>query len=231
MLEPASPLSMANHLASYISDPSTIRVRVMEHFGRAPSLDQCRNLRQKKLNEAKQAAHGQNVRFRALFRCGHPESDDNLLLCSDGIDRCKMCADARQSEAEKRERARQERLRITIAKERAEREAINHKIEDAIALIVQQKPVQRSRFSTETLAGVARRFMLTVADLKGRDKHDIFVDARCAFALIMKERGASYPQIGRWINRDHSTVVNLIRKAPKRCARNPMILQAVAELR
>ena len=33
------------HLAGYISDPSTVRVRVLDRFGHAPSLDQIRAVR------------------------------------------------------------------------------------------------------------------------------------------------------------------------------------------
>ena len=231
MIEHATPHSYAAHLSNYIADPSTIRVRTLEVFGKAPSVDQCRNMRRSREQLIAPPAYGKNVRFRPLFRCGHPETDENSVLCRDGIDRCKTCIGARKADAERIEQTRQAKLRAHLARERADKEALTHKIEDVIAKIVTQRPAERARISSDTIGAVARHFGFTPDDIKGRDKHDAFVDARCAVALLMRERGLSYPQIGRFLNRDHSTIINLIAKAPRRCARNPMILQAVAALR
>lgn len=47
--EPTTPLSYARRLASYISDPSTIRVRTLEQFGRSPPIEEIKRLREEAL--------------------------------------------------------------------------------------------------------------------------------------------------------------------------------------
>lgn len=42
---PETPLAYAKKLVTYISDPSTVRVRVLEWFGRAPKLEKIQELR------------------------------------------------------------------------------------------------------------------------------------------------------------------------------------------
>lgn len=56
-LPPNTPVAYATYLARYIADPSTIRVRTLEQFGRAPTLARCRKLREDYLAErARRAA-------------------------------------------------------------------------------------------------------------------------------------------------------------------------------
>lgn len=45
-MDPSSPLAYVNRLASYITDPSTIRVRTLEYFGRAPSISKIRKIQE-----------------------------------------------------------------------------------------------------------------------------------------------------------------------------------------
>lgn len=50
------PLAYAVQLARYIKDASTIRAHVMNHYGRAPSLDRIKQL------QADETAHARNYR-------------------------------------------------------------------------------------------------------------------------------------------------------------------------
>ena len=50
----STPSSFARYLASYVSDPSTIRARTIDQFGRAPSVDECRAMREAHLSIRKQ---------------------------------------------------------------------------------------------------------------------------------------------------------------------------------
>ena len=44
-MEARTPTEHARYLATYIKDPSTIRVNTLHAFGRAPSLDECAKYR------------------------------------------------------------------------------------------------------------------------------------------------------------------------------------------
>lgn len=59
-----------------------------------------------------------------------------------------------------------------------------------------------------TKAGKA--FGLTYADMIGKDRRAAFVHARAATSFALRARGMSYPQIGRCLNRDHSTIINYV---------------------
>lgn len=232
-MEHFSPISYAAQLASYISDPSTIRARVLDEYGRAPTIEQCRNLRAQKVRE-KEVINRRRIggkRFAATFRCGHPQTDANTVIGMNGNDRCASCEKRKIAAEKKRQEEREAVERARAAQEAAEREAKRVKIEQALNRLVKKVPAERPRIGTALLGKVADFFGLTPADLIGKRKFDILVDARTVFALIMRERGLSYPQIGRFMERDHSTVINLTRKAAKRIERNPLILVALERLR
>lgn len=74
---------------------------------------------------------------------------------------------------------------------------------------------------------VAADFGLSVADVKGRGRSTQFVNARCVITKILRDRGHSYPVIGRMIgNRDHSTVMNLYRRFDFYCLRDPLVSES-----
>lgn len=104
-----TPSTMAKRLATYINEPSTIRVRVLEYFGYGPSVEKCREFREKVLAERtklKQAAEA--PRRMVPFKCGHPTSHDNIVEGYKAQAKCKTCHRARQAEAAKRYRERQQ---------------------------------------------------------------------------------------------------------------------------
>lgn len=232
-MEHFSPISYAAQLASYISDPSTIRARVLDEYGRAPTIEQCRNLRAQKVRE-KEVINRRRIggkRFARTFRCGHPQTDANTVIGMNGNDRCASC-EKRKIAAEKKKQEQREAIeRARAAQEAAEREAKRVKIEQALNRLVKKVPAERPRIGTALLAQVAEFFELTPADLIGKRKFDILVDARTVFVLIQRERGLSYPKIGKYLERDHSTVVNLFNKASHRAEKNPQILIALEQLR
>lgn len=217
-LEAQTPISYARYLAGYISDPSTIRARVMREYGRAPSLDECRKIRER--------IAGKKDRFfdRTLdapehghFECGHERSAGNSLLRENGRVVCKICRRKLEAEAAKRYREKQ----------RAEREAA------AIKKLRTDKPlfpawynppaVVRPKVASDTLQLVADAFMISYGELIGTDKHKHFVDARAVVVRILRQAGMSYAAIGKWLKKDHSSILNLYRNWDKRAARNPMV--------
>ena len=62
---------------------------------------------------------------------------------------------------------------------------------------------------TDFLAEVGRMFDVTVDDLRGPCRKQALCRARFAAYAALRERGASFAQIGRWLgDRDHTTVMH-----------------------
>lgn len=66
------------------------------------------------------------------------------------------------------------------------------------------------------IADVARRTDLTVADIKSRDRTARVVLARDLACYIGHERGLTLSQMGRALNRDHSTIASAVAREKAR---------------
>jgi len=66
----------------------------------------------------------------------------------------------------------------------------------------------------EVIAAVAERHGLTSADLIGPCRNSEIVTARCAAMYELRWAGFSLPAIGRFLKKDHSTVMYALRKFP-----------------
>lgn len=67
--------------------------------------------------------------------------------------------------------------------------------------------------SREIIRAVALEHGLQPRDLLGRDRFGHFIAARREAMVRLREAGFSYPQIGRFLGRDHSTIVFHVNKA------------------
>lgn len=56
-------------------------------------------------------------------------------------------------------------------------------------------------------------FKISQRDILGRAKYDFILPARFAVWKALHNTGTSYAQIGRWFDRDHTTVRNGVRRA------------------
>jgi hypothetical protein len=74
------------------------------------------------------------------------------------------------------------------------------------AKLVELRPVPRTGWRA-TVEAVAEAFKLTADDLLGASRNAQIIPARRTAMMIFRRRGFSYPQIGQWMNRDHSTVI------------------------
>ena len=229
MLDPISPTSMANKLATYITDPSTIRVRVLEYFGRAPSLEQCRNLRESHLaQQSKPTLCGE--RF-ARFNCGHDYTVENTVICVNGFDRCKTCADEKAAKTAERA-AKQKAIDAAIQASLKERMTALQRDHEARLRRREEARLARVPFTSDALQRVADVFQIDVDDIKGPRRTQGLVDARAVAAMLYRERGLSYPQIARAIGRtDHSTALNLLRTFDRRAKARPELLTALEAAR
>jgi chromosomal replication initiator protein len=64
---------------------------------------------------------------------------------------------------------------------------------------------------------VARHYGLRVRDLKGTDRTEPLRTARCLAAYLLRVRcGLSFPQIGRQLDRHHTTMLHAVRQAETR---------------
>lgn len=200
-------VAMAEHLASYISDPSTIRIRVLEHFGRAPSVEECRKIRARVSSARSAKEQPRRVQHDySKFACGHSRDLDNITLRPNGTESCKTCRRALEVKAAARAAAQQQ----TVA-ERAQS--------------LWSKPITRPRLVDETLDVIASAFGLTTGELIGEDRHRHIVDARAVAVMVFLQSGNSLPWIARKLRRKcHTTIINLRDTWDHRCKRNPSLL-------
>lgn len=215
-----TPISYAKALA-YLPCPSTIRSRVADQFGkaRAPSVEQCQNLRLAYLGKKTARRARCQERYGRNFRCDHPQTEANTIITIDGIDTCKTCATLKR-DVKQAERDRSE----NIMRQQRERQAKIEQTRAAYAeALATPLPPCRPLFPREVIDDVAQLFLMTADDILGDNRFTRYVDARATVAKILHNRGLSYPHVGRIMGRDHSTIINLITRLDRYKARNPMV--------
>lgn len=62
----------------------------------------------------------------------------------------------------------------------------------------------------DRIAAIAKRFRVSVDEITGERKYAQVIRARRAVAVMLRGEGLTTPQIGRYINRDHTSVCNLL---------------------
>jgi hypothetical protein len=215
-MNPQCPQSYAKHLAGYIADPSTIRVRVLEYFDRAPSVEQCAKFRAAATSKGKREAARYEAKDRP-YPCGHERTPDNTIWAGDHAERCKACRRQLEAAASERYRARvaakeaerQEQQRQEAERQQAE---LNRAIATAMA---------SAEVTSDLISSVCTAFSISQKEFLARVINRRVVLARSVAARIMRDRSLSLPKIGAAMKRDHSSVSNLLAKFDKRIAANP----------
>ncbi len=88
-----------------------------------------------------------------------------------------------------------------------------------------------TRSHKEVVTAVADAFGLSYEDLTGVRRFTQLVCARSVAVKILRERGNTLPQIGRYLGgRDHSTIHNLLVKYADRAARHPQMVTVYERL-
>lgn len=217
-----TPQSYARQLATYISDPSTIRARTLAEFGKSPSLEACQKFR---ADHVKKFVPYKKASKVGDWYCDHPRVPDNVETALNGNDRCKICASSAKSklrEARAREVEIDRRRRAAIRLER-ERKLARVK---ALYIIEGDKP--RPRLITETLDRIANSFGITREELTGYCKEQIYINARSVAVRVFRDSGLSYPRIASILNKQcHSTVIHLDKTFETRALNNPEIIAAL----
>lgn len=75
-------------------------------------------------------------------------------------------------------------------------------------------------FATRLIEAVASYYHIRPADITGPRRWSYFVEARSLVATTLRARGWYYPRIGRLMNRDHTSVLNLCKKIDIFCKRS-----------
>lgn len=66
----------------------------------------------------------------------------------------------------------------------------------------------------QLLEAVSKKHRVTPQHIKGPMRHSEFVQARIEFAKLAYQSGRySFPQIGRYLERDHTTIMYYVKKA------------------
>jgi hypothetical protein len=218
-----TPVGMAAKLAEYITSPSTIRARVMDHFGRAPSVEHCANLRRAVEGRRQKHVSFADYKFRTECRT----HDGPYEMGEDGIDRCKTCAEIKRKKDIERELNHIRQLQAE--RERKERERIksaNHQIADALGAL---SAITDAEFEL-VAEQVCKTLGLSVDEIKGPRRNQYIVDARAVVVRVLRTRNRarwSFPKLGRAMNRDHTTIVSLDKTFDYRAKRNPLLAQLV----
>jgi hypothetical protein len=168
----ASYVDYARELARYISCPSTVRVRTLEQFGQAPSLERIRVMRDN------------HSAVRAAFR--------------------------REAETIAPDERDHEDFRVASFVPRPMK-----RVEPGRELFIAPDPVEPGTVPSsgpEIIAAIARAMSFTVAEILGPRRARPVMRARATCSYVLRERGNSYTVIGRWMNRDHSTIINACRQ-------------------
>lgn len=180
-----TPEGMAKHLAGYIKDPSTIRVRVLEHFGRAPNVYQINAL------FPKQQEFRQDI--------GEPTDHDEIVF------------DARIP-VEPPPQPNKKWVAPTPT---------NHPWPKWYT-----PPCQKFPFA-DLVRLISADFGSNSTELLGATRTEDLVAARSIIIRILRERGHSFPMIGRLMaGRDHSTVINALNKFDYYAKRDPRVREA-----
>lgn len=78
-----------------------------------------------------------------------------------------------------------------------------------------RSPLRRPLVVMEILERIAVDFGATAHEILGGRRHRNLVAARMCVAYELREKGYTLQQIGRWLKRDHSTVLYGIRKVDR----------------
>lgn len=229
--ESLNPESLAAKLAEYISDPSTIRARVLDHYGTAPSVERCRELRKKV--EGRKQKHITYAGEKFTIFC--QRHDGPYEIAADGFDRCVTCAKEKRIAEKERElrhiRTLQEQRRL---REMASEKIAGQVVKSALAAIKASKKPEHEQI----IAKVCKIFDISESDLFNQSRVQRYVDARATLARLLRMRGWSYPRIAKMFPRpgtvlghmDHTSIVHLDHTLDIRMKRNKVIGKAIEAL-
>lgn len=98
-------------------------------------------------------------------------------------------------------------------------------------LLAVETPPNRTAVD-ELLGVVAREYGVTADDIRGRCRSKSIAEARGTAAALLRDLAhMSFPEIGRALNRDHTTIISGVRSTAKRVAKNAYAARTFAKVR
>lgn len=80
------------------------------------------------------------------------------------------------------------------------------------------------------LCRVAQHYQVKTADIRSKNRHQTLVTIRWVAMWLMYRAGGSTPQIGRWLDRDHTTVMSGLRQIRDMAAKYPDVRETLEGL-
>lgn len=77
------------------------------------------------------------------------------------------------------------------------------------------------RYIRSVVEGIADEYGLTVQQVCGRKRSNLYIECRMEIAVKLRGRGYSYPEIAEALDRDHTSIIHLIRRSKKHAAASP----------
>ena len=183
---PSGAYAYAQRLVQYISDPSTVRARTLDEYGKAPPVATIRGWRDNHVAvlEARRAARA-------------PDAD--LDWCDDDTIDLAIA-----------ERLAVETTAATVSFNascgESAAEGANDASDDEDHVVSETR--RQALTSAEVIQACAARCGVSAEDMVGPSRKTHIVKARQFAATVLRARGNSYPAIGRFIgDRDHSTMM------------------------
>lgn len=220
-----TPLQYASAIARYISDPSTIRARTIDTWGRAPSIDQCRELRTAALSERDEfsrywAARATELKDRYTpdnYPCGHERSMENTWHNGDR-EKCRECFERQRGIIARRLTVRQMFEAPTATEVKPARP------EESVPLTLAP--------SRRVLLLASKMFMLPVETITSKARDKRIVRARWAVIYTLRNTlGWTMPRAGQFVNlNDHTTVRYTLREAAALIERDEWFAQMCQRL-
>ena len=106
------------------------------------------------------------------------------------------------------------------------------RLDNAIVASREENALREMRDMRAIIESVAHIYRVTVKEILSKDRREHIVSARQLVAYVMRELGDgfSYPEIGRFLHRDHSTVIHACNRVAMRVASEPGFAARVGNL-
>lgn len=196
----SSPHDMAKHLSKYVTCPSSIVAFTANYFGKrraVPLADAIKFVQQRRQER-------QKAKDVAQHKCRDSGAFDHLPFKPAGIGVPRPKREA-------------------VVEQPAAKEQVSpvHNAHSPDKIWPNwYRPAERRMFPRELVTAIATDAGFTYAEIVGRARSGPLVAVRAVCCRILRERGMSYPQIGRVLGgRDHSTIINALNKFDYLCER------------
>lgn len=235
---PDNPNALAWRMAGHNRDANYIQAMVKRDYTNAPDIETIKGYIAKRTGKSEKVpdvpcrSDGEHFQVRGLceplrWPCGHKRTWNNTHTVK-GNARCREC---------RRNRWLFGFRAVVMKRLIGNLEDYQKNAETVLAARLEELRDARGEHfnripARELLVAIARRFDMTYAAMIGSRGTADHANARTVFCRIMRERGLSYPLIGRLLGgRDHSTIINSIRNFDIYARRDPRVMETYMALR